>query len=205
MQKLTVRWLGKRFRAKTFWIARPHPELTSKINSASLVIKGAKLQILLTRFLVFFLPNLPATGIGQIIPGKGEFGKWHPGWGGKISKPLFTVQILAKSCVAPAMHTVSLKVIFLVDITSPTHLLFNLRWGRKGYLHYLWIGASEETIPWDCPLKIWLDISHLPHRNIKSITLPNINLIILLSFILESRKKFRFKVLLIQYSYENQI
>jgi len=26
-----------------------------------------------------------------MIPGKGEFGKWHPGWGREIAKPLFTV------------------------------------------------------------------------------------------------------------------
>jgi len=37
----------------------------------------------ITRFLDFFWPNLPGNEIW--------FGKWHPGWGREIAKPLFTV------------------------------------------------------------------------------------------------------------------
>jgi len=46
-----------------------------------------------TRFLDF-CTNLPGTGSGYIIPGQGEFDKWHPSWGREIEKPLFTVYIL---------------------------------------------------------------------------------------------------------------
>jgi len=38
-----------------------------------------------------FWPNLPGTGTGYIIPGQGEFGKWHPGWERESAKPFFTV------------------------------------------------------------------------------------------------------------------
>jgi len=43
-----------------------------------------------TRFIDFFLPNLPGTGTGG-IPDQWEFGKWHPGWGREYRKTLFTV------------------------------------------------------------------------------------------------------------------
>ena len=42
----------------------------------------------------FLWPNLPGTGIGYIIPGQGEVGKWHPGWEREIAEPLFTVHLL---------------------------------------------------------------------------------------------------------------
>jgi len=44
----------------------------------------------MTRFLDFLWPNLPGTGIGYIIPGQGEFGRWYSGWGREIAEPLFT-------------------------------------------------------------------------------------------------------------------
>ena len=44
-----------------------------------------------TRFLDLFWPNLLGTGNGYIIPGQGEFGKWHPGWGQEYPKKIFTV------------------------------------------------------------------------------------------------------------------
>jgi len=43
-----------------------------------------------------FWLKLPGTGKGWIIPGQGEFGKWHPGWGWESAKPFVTLFFDAK-------------------------------------------------------------------------------------------------------------
>jgi hypothetical protein len=37
------------------------------------------------------LTKLSLDGNNLIIPGQGEFGKWHAGWGRENGKPFFTV------------------------------------------------------------------------------------------------------------------
>jgi len=53
------------------------------------------------RFLDLFWPNLPEPGNRYIIPGQGEFGKWHPRWGREYRKTFFlqcsTVYVVTNS------------------------------------------------------------------------------------------------------------
>jgi len=85
------------------------------------------------RFLDFLWPNLPGTGIEYIIPGQGEYGKWHPGWALEIAKPLFavygkrfgwdkeqsriggTISSIMRKCI-PLLHT---KKFLLLKETAP--------------------------------------------------------------------------------------
>jgi len=69
----------------TFWFHDNEKSWGTK-NSWSIQLHCKQI---FTRFLDFFLPNLSGTGTGYIIPGQGEFGKWHYGWGWEYRKTFF--------------------------------------------------------------------------------------------------------------------
>jgi len=79
----------------------PPPPPTARVASFSYLFDFFCLHLLhckkkFTRFLDLFWPNLPGTAIRWIIPGQGEFGKWHPGRGRESSaKPFYSVVVMS--------------------------------------------------------------------------------------------------------------